>query len=57
MLCLLQTTNHVMDSALYTKIQPESVLSWQRVRAAHMVAQGGEQWAQAVGTHNSGTYT
>jgi hypothetical protein len=56
-LCLLQTTNHVMNSSLYSRVQPQSVLSWQRVRAAHMVAQGADQWAQAVGTHNSGTYT
>ncbi len=52
-----QTTNRIFDERLLDLIQPPSALSWQRVRAALAVAPDGPAWAQAVRTHNSGTYT
>ena len=37
-------------------LTPQSVLSWQRVRIANMMAASGSEWVRVFGTHNSGTY-
>jgi hypothetical protein len=55
-LVVLQTTNKVFDDSLFGALTPRSVLSWQRVRAANWLADGGAAWAAALDTHNSGTY-
>lgn len=56
-LAILQTTNRIMNKSLLDHIQPTSMLSWQRVRIANAIASDGSSWAEAVQTHNSGTYT
>ena len=56
-LVVLQTTNKVFDDRLYDKyLTTKSVLSWQRVRAAHWMAHNGEEWSDYVAMYNSGTY-
>ncbi|GFH30181.1 phospholipase B-like, partial [Haematococcus lacustris] len=56
-LAVLQTTNRLFNESLLDTIQPQAVLSWQRVRSALSAASSGKEWAQLVGLHNSGTYT
>ncbi|XP_071963948.1 phospholipase-B 81-like [Antedon mediterranea] len=53
---MLQTTNNVFNSELYTHVKPESLLAWQRVRLAHLLANNGSEWADIVSKYNSGTY-
>ncbi|KAM4815492.1 LOW QUALITY PROTEIN: phospholipase B-like 1 [Thomomys bottae] len=55
-LILLQTTNSVYNKTLLQHVVPESLLAWQRVRVANMMASGGQEWAEIFRRHNSGTY-
>ncbi|XP_001370772.3 phospholipase B-like 1 [Monodelphis domestica] len=55
-LVLLQTTNTVFNITLLKQVIPESLLAWQRVRAANMMADGGKKWANIFSRYNSGTY-
>lgn len=51
---LLQTTNNVFNTSLYKYVQPKSLLAWQRVRVANMMAHNGRQWADIFSKYNSG---
>ena len=53
---VLQTTNKIFNDKLFEKLNPCTVLSWQRVRAANWLADSGEAWAQTFEKKNSGTY-
>lgn len=55
-LILLQTTNSVYNKTLLKLVTPESLLAWQRVRVANMMANDGKQWAEIFSKYNSGTY-
>ncbi|CAH1794924.1 unnamed protein product [Owenia fusiformis] len=55
-LVMLQTTTVIFNTSLYQYIVPESLLAWQRVRVANMMAHSGAEWAQAFKQYNSGTY-
>lgn len=55
-LILLQTTNSVYNKTLLKQIIPESLLAWQRVRVANMMADSGKRWADIFSKYNSGTY-
>ncbi|GFR79104.1 phospholipase B-like [Elysia marginata] len=55
-LVMLQTTNNIFNSALYKKVVPQSLMAWQRVRAANMIARNGREWTDLLGEFNSGTY-
>ena len=55
-LVMLQTTNKIFNDELFEKLTPQSVLSWQRVRAANWLASSGEEWTQFLEMENSGTY-
>ncbi|XP_034367707.1 phospholipase B-like 1 [Arvicanthis niloticus] len=55
-LVLLQTTNSVYNKTLLKLVVPETLLAWQRVRVANMMAEGGKEWAQIFSRYNSGTY-
>ena len=37
-------------------LTPHSVLSWQRVRVANLMASNGSEWVAHFKRHNSGTY-
>ena len=51
---MLQTTNNVFNHSLYDYVQPSSLLSWQRIRMANMMAHNGREWAEVVSRYNSG---
>ncbi|KAB0403694.1 hypothetical protein E2I00_004006, partial [Balaenoptera physalus] len=55
-LVLLQTTNSVYNKTLLQHVVPQSLLAWQRVRVANLMANGGKQWAEVFSKYNSGTY-
>ncbi|KAF6121026.1 phospholipase B domain containing 1 [Phyllostomus discolor] len=55
-LVLLQTTNSVYNKTLLKLVTPQSLLAWQRVRVANMMASDGRQWAEIFSKYNSGTY-
>ena len=55
-LAVIQTTNSIFNTTLYEKITPHSLFSWQRVRIANSMANGGRQWASVFQKYNSGTY-
>ncbi|XP_006866133.1 PREDICTED: phospholipase B-like 1 [Chrysochloris asiatica] len=55
-LILLQTTNSVFNKTLLKQVVPQSLLAWQRVRVANMMADGGRMWAEIFSKYNSGTY-
>jgi len=51
---LLQTTNNIENPTLYSLIKPQSLLTWQRVRVASMMADSGAEWYRQVRRYNSG---
>ncbi|XP_053393318.1 phospholipase-B 81-like [Mercenaria mercenaria] len=55
-LVMLQTTNNVFNTSLYSQVTSQSLLAWHRVRLAHMLAHGGKEWAAIFAENNSGTY-
>ncbi|KAL0983974.1 hypothetical protein UPYG_G00135420 [Umbra pygmaea] len=55
-LLMTQTTNSVFNTSLYTLVTPHSLLAWQRVRLANVMAHTGNQWADIFSKYNSGTY-
>jgi len=55
-LVMIQTTNAVFNQTLYDLVVPESVLAWQRVRVASLIATDAKDWHTRMATHNSGTY-
>ncbi|XP_030834697.1 phospholipase B-like 1 [Strongylocentrotus purpuratus] len=55
-LSMLQTTNNIFNKTLYKYVKPQSLLAWQRVRVANMMARSGKDWARIVARYNSGTY-
>lgn len=52
---MLQTTINVFNSSLYQYVSPQSLLAWQRVRIANMMARNGKQWGDIFAKYNSGT--
>ena len=55
-LVVIETTNGVLNDALYAAVVPQALLTWQRVPLACRVATGGEEWTRAHARYNSGTY-
>ncbi|XP_004713854.1 phospholipase B-like 1 [Echinops telfairi] len=55
-LIMLQTTNSVFNKTLLQQVVPQSLLAWQRVRVANMMAKDGRTWAEIFSKYNSGTY-
>ena len=53
---MIETTNNIWNKALYDKVKPESLLTWQRVIVANRMSTGGKQWAEVFSKFNSGTY-
>jgi len=54
---MVQTSIGFNDHSLYDLITPNSLMAWQRIRVAHVVAKTGEEWWQAAKTAFSGTYS
>ena len=55
-LAVLQTSNNIFNESLYDKVTPYSLLTWQRVQVANMLASGGQDWAELFSKEHSGTY-
>ncbi|XP_017383812.1 phospholipase B-like 1 isoform X2 [Cebus imitator] len=55
-LIMLQTTNSVYNKTLLEQVIPETLMAWQRVRVANMMADSGKKWADIFSKYNSGTY-
>ena len=56
-LMMTQTTNGILDQSVYDhNISPRSLLAWQRVRAACVMARSGKEYHDVMKTHYSGTY-
>ena len=55
-LAMTQTSNNVFDNSLLDLITPRSLLAWQRVRTASLLAGSGGEWAAAFAKQASGTY-
>eukprot|EP00754_Rhynchopus_humris_P047679 Rhum_TRINITY_DN7256_c0_g1::Rhum_TRINITY_DN7256_c0_g1_i1::g.22097::m.22097 len=53
---MVQTSIDFTNQTMWGLIKPESLLAWQRVRTAHVVAHDGAEWHRAVSTAYSGTY-
>ena len=53
---LLQTTNKIFNDGLFKHLKTDSVLSWQRVRAANWLGSSGKEWVDVFKKENSGTY-
>jgi hypothetical protein len=53
---LLQTTNKIFNDDLFKHLRTDSVLSWQRVRAANWLGSSGKEWVDVFKRENSGTY-
>ena len=51
-----QTSNGVYNTTLFDLVKPQSMLAWQRVRIASVMAHSGKEWWEAVKTAASGTY-
>ena len=55
-LVVIQTTNGIYNASVYAETTPQSLPAWARIRAANVLAQTGDEWAEVYSTHNSGTY-
>lgn len=45
----------IYNEELYGLVTPASIMSWQRVLVANLMADSGPQWAALAAFHNSGT--
>ena len=57
-LVVMETTNGVMNSELYSLVTPKSLLTWQRIPLTNSLPDvtSGEKWTETFSRHNSGTY-
>jgi len=55
-LVILETTNDILNSTLYSKVVPHNVMYWIRVTVAGRMAKSGDDWTRIFAMHNSGTY-
>jgi hypothetical protein len=53
---VLETTNGIMNGALYSLIKPQSLLTWQRMPLTNGMASSGKEWVDIFAKYNSGTY-
>jgi len=53
---MLQTTNNLYNPTLYRHVTPQSLLTWQRVRVASMMAHSGREWYEQLRRYNSGAF-
>lgn len=43
-LVVLETTDHIFDPTVFDALSTHTLLSWQRVRTALLLANSGEEW-------------
>jgi hypothetical protein len=55
-LFITETTNGVFNNDLYDKLDPKTLLVWQRVMMANRLTDNGGDWTDLFAKNNSGTY-
>jgi len=55
-LIVIETTNDVMNAALYANTTEQTVMYWIRAMVANRMASTGEEWVSWFALYNSGTY-
>ncbi|RYE85578.1 MAG: hypothetical protein EOO65_00010 [Methanosarcinales archaeon] len=55
-LVVMETTNGVMNQAVYKFVVPNTLLVWQRVPLSNTLATTAPDWAGLMSRHDSGTY-
>jgi hypothetical protein len=53
---MIQTSNGVLDNSVYDQVTPQSLLAWQRVRLANIMAHSAPEWHDVFRRYHSGTY-
>ena len=53
-MAVIETTNSIFNTSLYSLVKPQSLFAWQRVRISNMLAASGLEWGALFGEHNSG---
>ncbi len=43
-LVVMETTDHIFDPSVFSSLSTRTLLSWQRVRTALLLASSGEEW-------------
>jgi hypothetical protein len=54
-LYISETTHSIFNESLYKKLQPESVMTWQRAVVANRLSLSGPDWVKIISKFNSGT--
>lgn len=54
-LWIAETTNDILNASLYSKVVPQSLLSWIRTIVANRMATNGKDWTNIFAKYNSGT--
>ena len=55
-LAVTETTNLMFNNSIWSKVTPESLFVWQRVRIANALTNNGPDWVNMFSLYNSGTY-
>ena len=53
---VIETTNMFFNKTFYQLVEPESLLTWQRVIIANRMSVTAKEWSSHFGAYNSGTY-
>lgn len=53
---VIETTNMFFNTTFYQLVEPESLLTWQRVIIANRMSVTAKEWSSHFGAYNSGTY-
>jgi hypothetical protein len=53
---MIQTTNGILNTTIYDKVDSNALFAWHRVRIANMMASNGYEWGNTLSLYNSGTY-
>jgi hypothetical protein len=56
-LVVTETSNDILDPAVWQQVVPQAALSWQRVLVANWLSSSGEEWAHWVKQYNSGVHS
>jgi hypothetical protein len=55
-LAITETTNSIFNNKLYEKLNPNTLLTWERAMIANRLSVTSKEWAENFVQHNSGTY-
>jgi len=55
-LTVIETTNAIFNTSLYSFVTPQSLLTWARTILANRMSTDGKSWTSIFAEYNSGTY-